>query len=197
MTPNLQELAERVMMERWQSAFPHLKKTDLQLVYLHLSKAALRLNLLTELKYLSDELREEYFTPPDSPEEKTIMVLADLLMVFLFPKKTIPGLIEKAGVEIEEAYRVIMQDGGGWSSAGSNPEKRKTAVLEWYLNNPAQFSYLKETYLQDLSLYYDGGGQEKRNFHNRLIIKIVENLVKQRLTFQKVDAHLKNLKKSK
>ena len=76
--------------------------------------------------------------------------------------------------EIRKAYNVILRSGGGWSSRKSNADKRKKAVLTWYKRNQVQLSYLKETYLEDPVLYEDRGGQEKRNFINRLLIKIVE-----------------------
>ena len=93
---------------------------------------------------------------------------------------------------------MILRSGGGWSSpADKSQEKRKSAVLDWYQRNQASLSYLKEIYLDDPSLYEDGGGQEKRNFITRLMIKIVKDQADHELTFQKVETHFKNLKKRK
>lgn len=201
MAPNLREIAS---IQEWQSTFPYLDKATLQLVYPHLRNAALRLHLYpllknSSLENYSNELWEMFFKSPARIEDRTIMVLADIVVALLFSEKIIPGIIDTAVDEIEEAYRVILQKGSGWSSdrSKSTPDKRKTAVLEWYRRNQARLSYLKETYLQDSALYEDRGGQEKRNFKARLLIKIIKHVVKEELTFQKVGDHLKNLKKSK
>jgi hypothetical protein len=198
MEPNLRDLGEWVSMEEWRSAFPYLGKTNLRLVHRHLSKAALRLVLSTELEYLSDELREKYFTAPASPEERTIMVLADIVVAFLFPEKIIKVLIDNTMGEIEEAYRVILQEGGGWSSVSkSSQDQRKTTLLEWYQRNQARLSYLKESYLEDVRLYDCRGGQEKRDFRDILLIQIIKDVIKQKLTFAKVRNHIESFKKSK
>ena len=49
----------------------------------------------------------------------------------------------------------------------------------------------------DPALYEDRGGQEKRDFIKRLVIKIVKDQANQKLTFQKVETYFKNLKKLK
>ena len=116
----------------------------------------------------------------------------------IFPDKKIEPIIVKTLSEIKKAYNVILQSGGGWSSpADKSQEKRKSAVLDWYRRNQASLSYLKEIYLEDPAIYEDGGGQEKRNFIIRLTIKIVKDNADEELTFQKVDTHLKKLKKLK
>jgi hypothetical protein len=100
--------------------------------------------------------------------------------------------------EIEKAYDVILESGGGWASPSDKSQKmRKTAVLDWYQHSQARLSYLNKEYLEDPALYQDGGGQEKRNFIARLLIKIIGDKASKELTFRKIDAHLKNLKKLK
>jgi len=134
-----------------------------------------------------------------NPEERTIIVLADLLIAFLNPEKIIPGLIDKALVEIGEAYHVIMQEGGGWSSDPnkSSHQKRKKAVLEWYQRNQSRLLFLQEPYLKDERLYEDRGGQEKRDFRDILLTYIINHTVKQKLTFHKIRNHIRNLKNTK
>jgi hypothetical protein len=188
--PELQS-ALLVLEQGWQSVLPYLETA-----YLRLQLGPLTLPGL--LKNYSPKDLAKYiapvFTSPSSPEEAKIQLLADLVISLLFPERKIDPIIWEALPEIEEAYSVILQSGGGWSSYESNPEKRKTAVLEWYRRDQARLSYLEEIYLDDPALYEGGGGQEKRNFITRLLIKIVKDKGNQELTFQKVEAHLKNLK---
>jgi hypothetical protein len=181
------------------------QKQELESLLPDLKKAYLRLQLnpltLPELlKNYSPEYLAEYMAPilepPASPEEAKIQMLADLVISLLYPGKKIDLIIDEALPEIEKAYNVVLRRGGGWSFE-SNPDKRKTAVLEWYQRSQPRLSYLKEAYLQDLALYEDGGGQEKRNFITRLLLKIVKDKANKELNFQKVDAHLKTLKKLK
>jgi hypothetical protein len=137
------------------------------------------------------------FTDPATPEEAKIQLLADLVISLLYPEKIDP-IIWEALPEIEKAYDVIMESGGGWASpSDKSQERRKTAVLDWCRHNQARLSYLNKEYLEDPVLYQDGGGQEKRNFIVRLMIKIIRDKASKKLTFQKVDAHLKNLKNLK
>jgi hypothetical protein len=138
------------------------------------------------------------FIPHGSPEEERIKVLADLVISLMFPQKKNELILAMALPEVKEVYKVILKHGGGWSSniEKSNPEKRKTVALDWYRRNRDNLSYLKEIFLEDPKLYEDGGGQEKRNFMVNLLIKIVKDQADKEITFQKVDAHLKNLKKS-
>lgn len=185
-----QQSALLVLEQGWQSVLPYLETA-----YLRLQLGPLTLPGL--LKNYSPKDLAKYiapiFTSPASPEEAKIQLLADLVISLLFPERKIDPIIWEALPEIEEAYNVILQSGGGWSYK-NKPEKRKTAVLEWYRRNQARLSYLKEIYLEDPALYEDRGGQEKRNFITRLVIKIVKDKGNQELTFQKVEAHLKNLK---
>lgn len=198
MKTNLGDLGKWVSMEEWRSAFPYLEEANLRLVHRHLSKAALRLVLYAKSEYLSDELRGKLFTSPTLPGEKTIMVLADLVIALRFPQKIIPGIIHKAIVEVEEAYKVILQKGGGWASRSQdNPEKRKTAVLQWFRKNQARLSYLKEPYLEDLNLYVPRSGQEKRDFRAQLLVKIIEETTKQELPPTKITEYYRDFKKSK
>lgn len=192
---NLREAGEWHDRQKWQSQFPYLEDATLRLVYPYLDKAYTRLVLSTAFEYLPDDIREDYFTPPASPEGKTVMILADLTIALLHPEKIIPGLIKKAIDEIDEAYRVILEKGGGWSSnaSKSTPDKRQLAVLDWYRRNQAKLSYLKKSYLEDNNLYEDRGGQEKRQFKTILLIKIVKQVTKNKLTFSKVKDHLENI----
>jgi hypothetical protein len=175
-------------------------------IHLDLREAYLRLQLRNSLlipglmkNYSNDYLAKyvaEIFAPPASPEEAKIQLLADLAIDLMFQDKKIEPIVSEALSEIEEAYNVIISHGGGWSCK-SNPEKRKTAVLKWYRLNQAHLSYLKEIYLDDTALYEDGGGAERRNFKTILLKKIIKDIANQELTFQKVDVHLKNLKRIK
>lgn len=191
-----QQSALQVLERGWPSIQPELRSAYLRL--------QLRTPLLIPglLKNYSPKELAKYiapiFTSPASPEEAKIQLLADLVISLLYPGKKIDPIVWEAEPEIEEAYNVILRSGGGWSSpADKSQEKRKSAVLDWYRRNQARLSYLKEIYLEDPALYEDRGGQEKRNFITRLVIKIVKDQANQKLTFQKVDAHLKNLKNLK
>ena len=126
------------------------------------------------------------------------MALADLVFVMTSPEDVLPGLIDNANVEIEEAYGVLMQEGGGWPSdaSKSNPKKRKEAVLTWHKREQGRLLYLREPYLTDERLYEGRGGQEKRDFRDILLIQIIHNIVKQKLTFRNVRSLIENLKKS-
>jgi len=199
-------LKESLKEQERQSALQVLEK-GLQSIQPELRAAYLRLQLRNPLlipgllkNYSSDYLAEycaEIFVPPASPEEAKIQLLADLVISLQYPEKKLNVIISKARLEIKKAYNAVMRDGGGWSSYESNPKKRRTALMEWYRRNQARLSYLKEIHLEDPALYEDGGGQEKRNFITRLMIKTVKDKADEELTFQKVDTHLKKLKKLK
>lgn len=111
------------------------------------------------------------------------------------PQNRIDAIISKAILEIDEAYNVIKQDGGGWSSRKGGPDQRQTAVLAWLSQNEARLTYLKKSYLEDPALYNDGGGQQKRNFRNRLIKKVVKENSHQKITSQEIIDYLSRLKK--
>lgn len=195
--PNELDEFERMIMESWRTAFPYLDENTLILVYPHISDAVLRMNMSPLLKSFSDRNRDCYPKPLASPEERTIMVLADMLVALIFPETFIPGIIDKAKVEIEEAYRAIMEEGGGWSDVHkSSRDKRKKALLEWYQRNQARLTYLRKFYLNDERLYEGRGGQEKRDFRNILLIQIIQDLIKQKLTFSNVNGYLERGKKS-
>ena len=196
-TPKETDEFERELMEAWRAAFPYLDETSLRLVYPHLGDAVLRQHLSLLLENFSDEDRDWYLKPLASPEERTIMVLADIVVALISPETFIPGIIDKAKVEIEEAYRAIMEEGGGWSDVHkSSRDKRKKALLEWYQRNQARLTYLRKFYLNDERLYEGRGGQEKRDFRNILLIQIIQDLLKQKLTFSNVNAYLERGKKS-
>jgi hypothetical protein len=105
--------------------------------------------------------------------------------------------ISDALPEIDEAYNVVKQDGGGWSDRPGGDIQRQTAVLAWFDENKARLTCLKKSYLKDLALYNFGSGQEKRNFYTRLIGKIVEETAHQKITSQEIIDCLRRLKKSK
>jgi hypothetical protein len=196
-TPKETDEFERMLMEAWGKTFPYLDKATLQLVYTPLGHAVLRQHMSPLLKNFSDEDRDWYSKPLASPEERTIMVLADIVVALLSPETFIPGIMDKAKVEIEEAYRAIMEEGGGWSDfRKSSRDKRKKALLEWYQRNQARLTYLRKFYLDDERLYECRGGQEKRDFRNILLIQIIKNLLNQKLTFSNVNAYLERVKKS-
>ncbi len=188
--PNEIDEFERFIMESWRSNFPHLDKNTLRLVYPQLSDAILRMHMSLLFKSFSDRDRDCYLKPLASPEEKTIMVLADMVVALLIPEPLISDLIGNARGEVEEAYHVILEKGGGWASK-IKPDQRKAAVGEWYTQNRTRLSYLEESYLQDSALYEDRGGQEKRQFISLLLKKIIKKITKKELTFAKVKAHLK------
>jgi len=198
MEPNLKEISSK---ETWQRIFPYLDDATLQLVHPHLRDAALRFFLYPNLEELPDDTRgfiqEMFYKTPASPEQRAIVVLADLVVALINPEKLLPGLINKACGEIAEAYQVILHEGGGWSFSGTNPEKRKSAVLAWYQRNRPRLSYLQESFLQDIALYEDRGGQEKRDFRARLLSKIIEYTTSQELTLSEIKNLLETIKKSK
>jgi hypothetical protein len=195
---SLREAGERQLMQKWQKTFPYLEDATLRLIYPHLQDAAIRLHFYPVLENYPD-IRDEYFKPSTSTEEKTIKILADMVMALLSPEITIPGIINKAMVEIKQAYRVILQEGGGWSSvpSKSSREKRKNALLEWYQRNQVRLLYLRESYLKDERLYEGRGGQEKRDFQDILLIQIIKHLVKQKIASVKIRDFIKNFKNSK
>lgn len=189
-----QPSALQFLKQRWPSI-----QTEIRAAYLRLRLGPLTLPGLLK-NYSPDDLAEyitPIFAPPASPEEAKIQLLADLVISLQYPEKKLNVIISKARLEIKKAYNAVMRDGGGWSSYESNPKKRRTALMEWYRRNQARLSYLKEIHLEDPALYEDGGGQEKRNFITRLMIKTVKDKADEELTFQKVDTHLKKLKKLK
>ena len=190
--PNELDEFERMIMESWRPTFPYLDESTLRLVYPHISDAILRMSMSPLLKSFSDRDRDCYLKPA-SPEERTILVLADMVVALLSPQPLISGTINNALAEIEEAYHVILERGGGWASK-IKPDQRKAAVCEWYRQNRTRLSYLEESYLQDSALYEDRGGQEKRQFRSLLLIKIIKQIANRELTFAKVKAHLEKLK---
>ncbi len=188
--------ALQVLKEGWQSVLPDLEKAYLRHLFGPMMGPMILPGLLKNYspKYLAHYIAElQIFKPPASPEEAKIRLLAYLVISLVFPEKRLDLIIYEALPEIEEAYNVVMKKGGGWSHK-NNPDKRKTAVLEWHRRNEARLTYLKEIYLQDSDLYEDRGGQERRDFRARLLIKIVKDVAKKELTFQKVNDHLKKLK---
>lgn len=191
-----QPSALQFFKERWPSILPDIRAAYLRL---RLRNPLLIPGLLQNYSpdYLADYCAEIY-VPPASPKEAKIQLLADLVIALMFPEKKIEPIISRALSEIKKAYNVILESGGGWSSpADKSQEKRKSAVLDWYQRNQASLSCLKAIYLDDPALYEDGGGQEKRNFITRLMIKIVKDKADDELTFQNIGTHFKNLKKLK
>ncbi len=186
---DLAKAVEWAQMQRWQSVFPYLEEANLRLISRYLQEAKTRHRYPAFEKNIKDEHRDEvrewFFRPSASPEERTIMVLADLVIALLFPEKIISGVICKAVEEIKEVYQVILQKGGGWSSK-SDPDKRKTAALEWCDRHKGRLSYIKKSHLEDPALYYYGGRQEKRNFFNRLLLTIIKEVTHKKLTSQKI-----------
>jgi len=188
---SLREIAEWDLIEQaWQAILPYLKKAAIRL---HLNPLA-----PGTLQSYSDEFLEQIYGPPASLMEKKKQQLAGMIFALLFPEKEIDFLITKALPEIEEAYKVILNKGGGWVSfLDRGADKRKRVVLDWYQRNRVRLFYLKETYLQDPKLYEDRGGQEKRDFRARLLIKIVNDVTGINITFQQANNHLRNLNKFK
>ena len=186
MEPNLAKVAEWTLMEKWAIVFPHLEQANLRLVYRYLEKAEIR-HLYPELSGL-----ERYSKPPASPEGMTIMVLADLVVTLLFPEKIIASVVDKAVDEIEEVWRAILQEGGGWSSKSDN-DKRRTAALDYHNRHKNRLSYIKKSHLEDQTLYNVGGRQEKRNFFHRLLKIIIKEVTNIKLTSIEVQDLLKSI----
>lgn len=65
------------------------------------------------------------FGPPNSPEEARIQLLANMVISLLFPGKKINLIISAALPEIAKSYKVVLQDGGGWSSDISKATQKK------------------------------------------------------------------------
>jgi hypothetical protein len=184
---SLREISEWELIEQgWQAILPYLKKAAFRL---HLNPLA-----PGTLQNYSDEFLEQIFGPPASRVEESKQQLVGMIFALLFPEKEIDFLITKALPELEEAYKVILKKGDGWASQlDRGADKRKRAVLAWYRSTHDQLSYIKEPHLQDANLY-NPSSQHKRNFYGRLLIKIVKDIVNIDITFQQVNAHLKNLK---
>jgi len=179
-----------------------------QIISPYLEKARKRLywySVIPELKKLTPEdfdfcwerYVEPLFAPPASLEEEKIMILAEIAACVLYWDETmIDSTIKGALPEIDEAYNVVLIEGGGWSSyGGDRPAQRKAAVLNWFKSHQSELSYLKKSYLNDSGLYEDGGGQEKRNFYIRLLLKIINDEGYNKLTFKQILSRLKKIKK--
>ncbi|MBM4274493.1 MAG: hypothetical protein FJ134_08550 [Deltaproteobacteria bacterium] len=190
---SLREFGEWELIEHaWKTIIPYLKKAAFRL----------RLNPLAPgtLKNYSDEFLKQIFGPPASPIEEKKQQLAGMIFALLFPEKEIDFIISRALPEIEEAYKVILNKGGGWSShTDRGADKRMKSVLDWYRHSQDRLSYLKTKYLQQTNLYNPGGigSQTKRNFVGQLLIEIIKDVVGIKITFQQVNSHLRNLKKFK
>jgi hypothetical protein len=148
----------------------------------------------------SDEFLNSIFAPPATILEARTQHAADIIVYMIFEKKInskmTDDLISKAMPEIEEAYNVILRDGGGWSGLKGDPDKRQAVVLAWFDKHRTRLSFLKRSYLEDPTLYNDGGGQEKRNLIVRLSLLILQRKVAKRITFQNIYAHYKKLSKA-
>ena len=96
------------------------------------------------------------FAPSSDYKEAMFTHIADFLTFITFDEKTtskmVTDTISKAMPEVEEAYRVTLQDGGGWSSHVGTPSQRQTAVLAWFKQSKNRLSYLKKLHLEDPSL---------------------------------------------
>src|SRR4030042_6576639 len=99
-TPKETDEFERMLMEAWRPAFPYLDETTLRLIYPHLGDAVLRQHMSPLLKNFSDEDRNWYLKPLVSPEERTIMVLADIVVALLYPEPFISGITDNAMGEL-------------------------------------------------------------------------------------------------
>lgn len=160
----------------------------------HLAKAFWRLFLnpcTAWAESCPDEILRTIFAPPADHMEAILDHTADLLAFMVFNEETtlklVADIISKSLPEIEEAYNVILRDGGGWSGPKGDPDKRQAAVLAWFDQHKARLSFLKRSYLEDPTLYNDGAGQEKRNFITRLLMfLLLEKMDRDKITFQKV-----------
>lgn len=188
-------------MVKIDDATPFATVKQLRLVFPYLQKAIERqyYNPLLPWVKKSDVIKDflkEIFAPPASHEEEVIMIVADILVdLIVDPVRRIAPIISAALPEIEEAYNVVLQDGGGWSSRGGKSERRKAATFAWFDQNKARMSYLNKSHLQDLTLYNDGAGQDKRNFYIHLILKIVKERAHRIITFNEILNYMRRTKK--
>ena len=114
-----------------------ITKKQFLTIWPHLEKARMRLLLRPILvdKKLDpyDDPFLEYFAPPSSPQDEKIMILADLAAGLLFniheqlEQVKISSLIRKALMEIDQAYEVMKNEGGGWGRE-ANEKNRQSPV---------------------------------------------------------------------
>jgi len=86
-------------------------------------------------------------------------------------------LCEKAAVindEITILYEQIKKDVGYSGYVIEGEEKRQKSAIEFLKSNKKIFKYIKSKHLNDDSLFEPGGGQERRNFHKKLLHIIIK-----------------------
>lgn len=188
---------------------PHLAKAWMRLLLHYEDLQALPTKTLVDFEesikmyttFLTEEeettWRPQVYDPPQTPEEETISLLADLVAALLFreeisEKKTIEVLREALS-EVERAYGAVKRKGGGWRK-NSTDNARQTAALQFFRANREHLKFLKEEHLLDPSLYNEGGGQEKRNFTVRLLGKIIHDTTHQHLPIKEIMRCLKTEK---
>jgi hypothetical protein len=201
MAPTLRETAEWHLMQKWQKILPDLEDAVVRLLLPELEKSAIRLKFNPAIPggLNTDAFLEDYFKPPADLQELKTQLLADLVVVLLFPQKRLDLIIAKSFPEIEEAYNVILKEGGGWSSYAdkSNPEKRKTTVMSWYKVYKSRLMYLNEKNLNNPILYNPVVTQEKRDFYVRLLSEIIMDVGSKELTLRKLIERHKKFNKLK
>lgn len=135
------------------------------------------------------------FSPPTTPAGADIRLLADLVLDLLAPALSprAEQIIHQALTEVEEAYEATKAAPGGWGRKGT-PEKRRQAVLMWYRDNRPRLMMITEHFLKDRRLYHECGGQEKRNFHARLLSNIIDCHLKAGTTEAEISNYLKRLR---
>lgn len=83
-------------------------------------------------------------------------------------------LIHEAHREILQLYEAVKRKVGFSGRVADGEEKRRKVALERFGADPSEFKHLRQEHLEDSLLYQYGGGQEKRNFRNRLLKKILD-----------------------
>ena len=92
------------------------------------------------------------------------------------PIEPLIPILTIAEKEIKEVYQQALIPIGFSISVTDAEIKLKDAAVKYFDTNCGHFEAIKRDYLEDDKLYYLGGGQEKRNFTERLFKKIIEDL---------------------
>ena len=118
---------------------------------------------------------------PTSEWDAKVRLMAEIIIALIFQKEKektrIKLIVEDCLAEIDSLYKKMIK-GGGWRR-GHSAKERQNDVMLYYDQHPVRFKYIKKFFLEELSLYDEGGGQEKRNFRYRLINKILSEEIKQ------------------
>jgi hypothetical protein len=92
------------------------------------------------------------------------------------PIEPLIPILTIAEKEIKEVYQQALIPIGFSGSFTAAENDYKDAAVKYFDTNCDHFEAIKRNYLKDDKLYYLIGGQEKRNFTERLFKKIIEDL---------------------